>query len=77
MYGLPACDACIQIFLCFCQILNCVLRCSGNGSDELETFVDGLYCAVYACMNSQHEAEIEHRLGVTTKEPDVMGRMGR
>lgn len=72
-----ACDSCIQIFLCFCQLFRCVLACLGYRSQELDTFVDCLYCAVYACMNSQHEAEIEYRLGVTTKEPDYASHMRR
>ena len=74
-----ACDACIQIFVCFCQIFSCVLRCTGNGSDELDTLVDILYCMVYGCMAAQHAYELDYQLGEGAggKQPDVMGRMSR
>jgi len=70
------CDQCLQGCVVFCQFLECLLRCAGHEDPNLRQLVDLIVCAMYSCMNAQHEHELNGRLG-PSKAPPLLGEMAR
>ena len=72
------CDQIIQGCLIFCTLLECLARCAGHRDPNFREMVDCMYTSVFACLNAQHEHELDYQLGATKGgAPPLLGGMGR